>query len=171
MKKNTKKGQKETLDEVPFGWRVHTPNLLREIISGHTGGWIFNQPLRILGDLLHSVGTRAAEINDPELNALMARLTIYSVADPTSPDYDQERFFRVLIDAEKIKTIRVSSVADRFIISRISRAGITEGYVARCKVCGGAVARRRYSKALYTLVGKPGFNCKICVPYADTEIL
>lgn len=112
MKKNTKKEQKETLEEVQFGWRVHTPNLLREILSGHTGGWIFNQPLRILGDLLHSVGTRAAELNDPELNALMARLTIYSVADPTSPDFDQERFVRVLIDAEKAKKVKAGKDKD-----------------------------------------------------------
>jgi hypothetical protein len=42
-----------------------------------------------LADLLNRVGERASQLNDPKLNALMARLTIYEVADPKSPSFDQ----------------------------------------------------------------------------------
>jgi hypothetical protein len=33
------------------------------------------------------VGERASELNDPQLNALMCRLTIYEIADPESKNY------------------------------------------------------------------------------------
>lgn len=54
------------------------------------------QPLMILGNLLHKVGEEAARINDPALNALMCRLTIYACADPESPEYDPELTERVM---------------------------------------------------------------------------
>lgn len=107
MKRKKNIQQKETLAEVPFGWRVHTPNLLNEVISGNTGGWVFKIPMQILGDLLYQVGQRAAQINDTELNALMARLTIYSMADPKAPDFDQEKLNQLLIDAENAKRARL----------------------------------------------------------------
>ena len=68
-------------------WKVHTSNLLSEIVK-HSGQDIYRIPLAILGQLLAEVGERASELNDPSLNALMCRLTIYTIADPTSPDYD-----------------------------------------------------------------------------------
>jgi hypothetical protein len=70
-------------------WKVHTSNLLSEIVK-HSGQDMYRIPLSILGQLLAAVGERAAELNDPKLNALMCRLTIYTIADPTSPDYDLE---------------------------------------------------------------------------------
>ena len=42
----------------------------------------------IFGKLLAKVGERAAELNDPQMNNLMCRLTIYTCADPESKDYD-----------------------------------------------------------------------------------
>lgn len=71
-------------------WRVHTVNLLNEIAESNEGMGILTQPIRIFGRLLAAVGERAAELNDEKLNALMIRLTIYSVADPTSPDYNAD---------------------------------------------------------------------------------
>lgn len=76
-------------------WRVHTPNLLQEIgsnsqLQGAT------KPLQILGTILYEVGERAAELNDPILNKLMVRLTIYSIADPYSPDYDKKLCDKIL---------------------------------------------------------------------------
>lgn len=70
-------------------WRVHTPNLLQETLH-NPGTGILGVPFNILGKLLAQVGERAAELNDPQLNARMCKLTIYSVADPDSPDYDAE---------------------------------------------------------------------------------
>jgi hypothetical protein len=70
-------------------WRVHTSNLLSEVLNNE-GTAILRIPLNIFSRLLAAVGRRAAELNDEELNALMIRLTIYSVADPESPDYDPD---------------------------------------------------------------------------------
>lgn len=80
---------KKLTDKTNVYWRVHTPNLLKELLNNEST-WIFISPLRILGDILYELGTCAARINDEELNKLMLRLTIYSAADPESPDYDKE---------------------------------------------------------------------------------
>lgn len=53
-------------------------------------------PLNIFGKLLALVGERAIELNDPKLNALMCRLTIYTIADPESQDYDPETVRKIL---------------------------------------------------------------------------
>lgn len=83
-------------------WRVHTPNLLAEIGNNNAAlSAAVRTPLMILMRLLHQVGEVAARINDEELNALMCRLTIYSCADPESPDYDPD-----LADG----TMRISTV-------------------------------------------------------------
>lgn len=76
--------------EFNLAWRIHTPNLLNEVLSSNPGMAIMDKPFNILGKLLAQVGERAAELNDPQLNALMCQLTIYSIADPTGPDYDAE---------------------------------------------------------------------------------
>lgn len=76
--------------KIPAQWTVHTPNLLQEIMN-NPGTGILSKPLTIFSRILAEVGERAAELNDPKLNALMCRLTIYSVADPNSPDYDLEK--------------------------------------------------------------------------------
>lgn len=69
------------------GWSVHTPNLLEEVLS-NPGAAALNIPINILGKILYAVAERAGELNDEKLNALMMQLTLYSVADPESPDYD-----------------------------------------------------------------------------------
>lgn len=69
-------------------WKVHTANLLREVLNC-PGSSALRIPLSIFSNLLAEVGERAAQLNDPKLNELMMRLTIYAVADPELPDYDQ----------------------------------------------------------------------------------
>ncbi len=81
-------------------WRIHTANLLSEI-ANNDDCWVLRQPLRIFGRTLAEVGERAAELNDPKLNALMCRLTIYTCADPKSPDYDPELTARVLSEENR----------------------------------------------------------------------
>lgn len=73
-------------------WKVHTSSLLQEILN-NPGTEILTQPLRIFGHLLAAVAERAAEIDDPELNILMLRLTLYEQADP-------EKFSAQQISAE-----------------------------------------------------------------------
>lgn len=76
-------------------WRVHTPNLLKEI-GNNTQQPILSKPLMIFGNLLYQVGERAATINDPVLNKLMIRLTLYTIADPESEDYDPKKIQEIL---------------------------------------------------------------------------
>lgn len=80
---------------LPLEWRVHTSLLLEEI-AARSSQPALRMPLRILGQLLSQVGERAAVLNDPVLNALMVRLTIYTIADPDSPDYDPVQVAEVL---------------------------------------------------------------------------
>jgi hypothetical protein len=62
-------------------WKVHTPSLLKEIATS-SGNSILRIPLQTLGDILYEVADRAKELDDPKMNALMCRLTLYSQADP-----------------------------------------------------------------------------------------
>jgi hypothetical protein len=71
-------------------WRVNTAGLLREIISANPSLSILARPIQIFGIILSEVGTRAAELNDPELNKLMARLALYAETDPYSEHYSKE---------------------------------------------------------------------------------
>lgn len=62
-------------------WKVHTANLFQEVLNNHGTG-VLTQPFRILGSLLAQVAERAIELDDPKLNILMLRLTLYEQADP-----------------------------------------------------------------------------------------
>lgn len=80
-------------------WKCHTPNLLGEIL-GNDQCATLKIPLNIFARLLNEVATRASQVNDAELNALMCRLTLYEIADPTSPNYDKEKLKQVLVKEE-----------------------------------------------------------------------
>jgi hypothetical protein len=67
-------------------WKVHTPNLLKEIL-GNPGTGILNKPIYFLGQLLAAVAERAIILDDPILNGLMLRLTLYEQGDPSHPEY------------------------------------------------------------------------------------
>jgi len=73
----------------PALWKVHTANLLEEILVNNDCN-ILKVPLNIFGKLLYLVGERAAELNDDKLNALMLRLTIYEIADPENPNFNSK---------------------------------------------------------------------------------
>lgn len=62
-------------------WKVHTPNLLREVLQ-NPGTSILAVPLSIFGRLLAEVAERAIALDDPKLNILMLRLTLYDQGDP-----------------------------------------------------------------------------------------
>lgn len=76
-------------------WRVHTPNLLREVQT-NKGTEALRIPLAIFGRILYDVAERAAELNDPLMNTHMMRLALYEVADATSSNYDQKLVFDAL---------------------------------------------------------------------------
>ena len=70
------------MTDINLQWKVHTPTLLKEMLNNNPGMECFRIPLSVFGLLLYQVGERAAQLNDPELNDLMMRLTIYEEADP-----------------------------------------------------------------------------------------
>ena len=82
-----------------FRWRTHTANLLQEIVGSNVTCSALRTPIRIFGATLFEVGQRASELNDPKLNALMCRLTLYACSDPHDANYDPE-LTRKVLDAE-----------------------------------------------------------------------
>jgi hypothetical protein len=85
-------------------WTIHTPNLLKEIAQNPDCA-ILSTPLNLFRRILGRVADRAIELNDDLLNALMIRLTLYSVADPDSPDYDRaivEKYRKISKEASGI---------------------------------------------------------------------
>jgi hypothetical protein len=68
-------------------WKCHTPNLLSEILT-NPGTEDLLRPMQIFARLLDKVATRASELNDPQLNHLMCRLTLYEVANPEAEGFD-----------------------------------------------------------------------------------
>lgn len=68
-------------------WKVHTANLLQEVLCNKTA-WVLHRPLQIFGHILHEVAGRAIELDDPELNILMLRLSLYEQGDPEKPAFD-----------------------------------------------------------------------------------
>ena len=86
-------------------WKVHLPNLMQELINNTRIG-VLSKPMVITCRILDKVATRAAELNDPELNALMCRLTLYEIADPASKDYDPEAVEAIKAAAVKARRKR-----------------------------------------------------------------
>jgi hypothetical protein len=76
-------------------WRVHTARIFKEVLENPTCQ-VLRQPLLIMDDLMRRVASRAAELNDHELNQLMLQLTLYAIADPYSPDFDPKRVQDIL---------------------------------------------------------------------------
>jgi len=87
-------------------WKVHTSRLLIEIVQS-TNQPILKHPLNIFGKILAKVGERAAEINDLQLNALMCRLTIYTIADPYSSYYDPKAVEEIIRAADRERKMKV----------------------------------------------------------------
>ena len=70
-------------------WKVATYSLFKEIISNSQTAAL-KIPLNILLVLLKQVGQRAIELDDPQMNALMLRLGLYSISNPDDPEFNPE---------------------------------------------------------------------------------
>ncbi len=70
-------------------WRVNTPVFLKEIGDNNSQMGIIRKPLMIFASILGEVASRASELNDDKLNALMCRLALYEISDPYSKYYDE----------------------------------------------------------------------------------
>ena len=83
-------------EKILLGWKVHTTDLFEEISANFSHDPQIRIPLQILSNLLAQVAQRAIELNDSKLNKLMIRLTLYSIANPHSPDYNPEVVSKIL---------------------------------------------------------------------------
>lgn len=86
----------------PMQWRIHTKNLLDEVLE-NTSTQILTRPLQIFAGLLGEVGERAAKLNDPVLNSLMMRMAIYTMAQPEHADYNEEIVSAVIEEGNQAK--------------------------------------------------------------------
>lgn len=69
---------------------VHTPRLLAETLAT-PGTEILRIPLLQLDSILLEVAVRCSQLNDPVLNDLMCRLTLYPISDPESSMFDRTK--------------------------------------------------------------------------------
>lgn len=95
----TSSQSKKFLHGTSLEWRVNTGAFLKELLEGYPGNnaGIFFAPMNIFQSILIQVGKRAAEINDPVLNALMCRLAIYAESDPRNREnYDHDKLTATL---------------------------------------------------------------------------
>lgn len=98
--------RKDHLIGTSLEWRVNTPAFLKEIFDGYPSenGAILFQPLNIFREVLVEVAERASQLNDPIMNALMVRLSLYGIADPYDKEnYDHNALTKVLNHPEYIK--------------------------------------------------------------------
>ncbi len=96
MNSKIKSSKSEILIKDPVKeWKVHTPNLLKEVLTNKECG-ILLRPLQALANLLLQVSNRASQLNDNELNALMCQLTLYEISDPLSKEYDPALLNKVI---------------------------------------------------------------------------
>lgn len=77
-----------TVRKDTLNWRVNTPAFLQEIGNHNDSMAVMRKPLMIFSAILGEVATRASELNDDKLNALMCRLALYEISDPYSKEYD-----------------------------------------------------------------------------------
>ena len=76
--------------EYKLVWKCDIPSLFSHIGNHSSAASMLQMPLMIASRILAEVAIRAAELNDPKLNALMCRLALYEVADQHSKNYDEK---------------------------------------------------------------------------------
>ena len=69
-------------------WKVQTAALLKEAVENTPDGWALKIPFEIMMSILAQVAKRAIELDDEELNKLMLRLCLYSIANPEDPEWN-----------------------------------------------------------------------------------
>lgn len=77
-------------------WKIHTPQLLREIIGCNRTAWALATPIQIFADKLGAVAKRAIEIGDPESLKLCTDLTLFEESDPYSKEYNPEKLAQIM---------------------------------------------------------------------------
>jgi hypothetical protein len=86
-----KKFQKPELE-----FKIHAPQFLTELFNNNPLGGVFYVPCNTLRMYLTQIATRASELNDPKLNAIMCQMALYEIADPHSTEYDGDRVMKII---------------------------------------------------------------------------
>lgn len=68
---------------------MHLGGFLQEIFNNETAGALKQGAIH-LTLLMNQVANRCAQLNDPVLDRLMCDLSLYTVADGYSPEYNRE---------------------------------------------------------------------------------
>lgn len=86
-------------------WKMNTGSFLKEVFDNYPGqGGVLAVPANILRTLLAQVAARAAELNDPVMNALMCRMALYGESDPYDKEnYNPEMVIKVLNHPDYLK--------------------------------------------------------------------
>lgn len=88
------------MGEHKMQWLCHTPNLLKEVVECNPTTWVLRMPILLLRRILVDLAEHAIRLDDPELNILMLRLTLYDVPSQDIPARIEEQRAR-LKEAEK----------------------------------------------------------------------
>ena len=62
--------------------------------TNEMGVWV--RPIQQLAKIMDEIATRASELNDPKMNALMCRLGLYAISNPDDPEYDPEATRKII---------------------------------------------------------------------------
>ena len=96
------KNKAKNIDIYTHGFKIHLPQLLKEI-TNNNGIGALKIPLQSLQRYLISISERAIELDDPILNRLMCELTLYDQVDPHGESYDKDLIHRVIKKAKNFK--------------------------------------------------------------------
>jgi hypothetical protein len=78
-------------------FRIHTPAFLSEVFDNNPRlGATLRIPANTLRLYLIQIATRASELNDPKLNAIMCQMALYEIADPYSNEYDAKKTKQII---------------------------------------------------------------------------
>ena len=77
-------------------WKVSVVELFNEILANAKYDSQIRIPLNIIINYLAQIAQRATELNDPQLNKLMIRLSLYSISDPNDPEFNPELVRKIL---------------------------------------------------------------------------
>lgn len=88
--------------DITHGFKIHTPQLLKEI-TNNNGIGALKIPLRVLQRYLVSVAERTIELDDPIMNKIMCEMTLYDQVDPQSKTFQPNLMDEVNKKAEQFK--------------------------------------------------------------------
>jgi hypothetical protein len=83
-------------------WKCNIPSFFSEVVNGHPSPGPLPGGFKVLSSILGELADVALEIDDPRLHLMMCRLSLYSIADQYSGDYDSDIFKNLEDEIEKM---------------------------------------------------------------------